>query len=81
MATSDQEIERFSAFAKAKLRDCGSRASLDEIFDEWRTLNPPLEDALAIQASVRDMEKGEAGRPFERFAAEFRKRNNLSDGE
>jgi hypothetical protein len=81
MATSEHEIESFSEFAKSQLKDSRSDASIDELFEEWRTLNPPSEDALAIQASIRDMENGETGRPFEEFAAEFRKRNNLTDGE
>ena len=81
MATSEHEIDSFSEFAKSQLNDRGSGVSLDELFDEWRIVNPPSEDALAIQASIRDMEKGKTGRPFEEFAAEFRGRNNLSSGE
>ena len=78
MVTTEHEIDRFSEFAKTKLKDRSTDVSLDELFDEWRTLNPPSKDALAIQASIRDMENGETGRPFKQFADEFRKRNNLS---
>ena len=81
MATSEHEIDNFSEFAKSQLKDRTFDVSLDELFDEWRTRNPPSEDALAIQASIRDMENGETGRPFAEFADEFRKRNNLTGGE
>jgi hypothetical protein len=33
------------------------------------------EDVLAIQASLRDMERGETGQDFEEFLREFRRRN------
>lgn len=81
MATSEHEIDSFSEFAKSQLNNRGSDVSLDELFDEWRIANPPPDDALAIKASLRDMENGETGRPFEEFADEFRKRNNLGHDE
>ena len=78
MATSEHEIDSFSEFAKSQLRHRGSAVSLHELLDEWTIQNPPAEDALAIKASLRDMEHGETGRPFEEFAKEFRKRNKLT---
>lgn len=77
MATSEHEIDSFSEFAKSQLSTRGSDVSLDELFDEWRIVNPPPDDALAIKASLRDMERGETGRPFEEFADEIRKQNHL----
>ena len=32
---------------------------------------------FAIRASLRDIEQGEIGRPFEEFVAEFHQRNNI----
>ncbi|MEM7560025.1 MAG: hypothetical protein AAF394_12975, partial [Planctomycetota bacterium] len=52
-----------------------SPTSLSELLDEWTMLNPPTDDALAIQASIRDMENGDTGQPFDEFAKEFQKRN------
>ena len=81
MATSEYEIDSFSDFGKLPIKNGGSSVSLDELFDEWRIQNPPSEDTLAIQASIRDMQNSETGRPFEEFATEFRKRNNLTRDE
>ena len=36
------------------------------------------QDVLAIAASIRDMERGVSGRPFDEFAKEFRQRNQIS---
>ncbi len=35
------------------------------------------QDLLAIAASIRDMEGGVSGRPFNAFAKEFRQRNQI----
>ena len=80
MATSEQDIDNFYQFAKSRLTN-GSELSLEELFDEWMIKNPPHEDALAVQASIRDMENGETGRNFDDFAQDFRARNGLSDPE
>ena len=81
MATSEQEINSFSAFAISRIKNGDAELSLAELFDEWTIQNPPSEDALAIQASICDMENGDTGRPFAEFAEEFRKRNDISSGE
>ena len=81
MATSEQEINSFSAFAKSRIKNGGDQFSLAELLDEWTIQNPPSEDALAIQASIRDMENGDTGRPFQEFADQFRKRNNIDSSE
>ena len=77
MATSEQDIDKFSEFAKTRLKNGGSQSTPAELMDEWVVQNPPVEDALAIQASIRDMENGDTGQPFDEFAVEFRKRNNI----
>ena len=73
-----EEIEDFTSFAK-KHSSARSDASLDELYDRWRETHPAAEDTLAVRASLRDMEGGERGRPFEQFAADFAKRNNITD--
>lgn len=72
-------IESFARFAKGKVDQAGNDLSIDELFDEWRTENPPDDDLLAIQASLRDMANGETGRPYDDFAADFRRRNNIRE--
>lgn len=52
--------------------------SLEELFDQWQLQFPPSDDAQAVQASIRDMERGETGREFDEFTEEFRKRNGIS---
>jgi len=79
MSASEAEIDSFAQFAKGQLARGGQGLSLDELFDQWRIRHPPSEDAPAIRASIRDMEEGEAGRPFDEFADEFRQRNNLRE--
>lgn len=78
MATTEQEIDGFAEFAKAQL-GLEKDLSLDDLLDQWRLQHPPTEDAVAVKASLRDMDRGETGRPFERFAADFRKRNSIPE--
>jgi len=78
MATTEQQIDSFAQFARGQLAQGGEELSIDELFDRWRLEHPPAEDVLAIKASVRDMQGGETGQPFEEFADEFRQRNHLS---
>lgn len=73
MPTTEPEIDGFAAYAKTRLANETRPLSLDEIYDDWRTENPPA-DAAAIAASLRDMHAGETGRPFDEFAAAFRSR-------
>ncbi len=77
MATIQQEIESFNTFVREKVGS-GGCTSMDDLYDQWRELHPAAEDALAIQASIRDMQNGDTGRPFEEFAEAFRKRNGIS---
>ena len=81
MATSEQDIDNFSQFAKSRLKDAGADLSLEELFDQWMIENPSQDDAIAVQASIRDMKNGEKGRDFGDFARDFRQRNGLSDPE
>jgi hypothetical protein len=78
MPQLEKDIEDFTAFAKKELSK-GVTFSIDEFYDRWREGHPVAEDALAVQASLRDMEKGEIGRPFDEFASDFAKRNNITD--
>ena len=72
MSTTLQELEEFTRFARQQLADAPQIATLDALFDAWREQHPSMEDALAIQASLRDLEQGVTGRAFEEFASEKR---------
>jgi hypothetical protein len=74
---TEQQIDAFSQFAKSQIESGASADSLVELLDQWLLENPPPGDLLAIEASMRDMEAGETGKPFDKFAAEFRARNGL----
>lgn len=77
MATSlDKKIEDFTRFAKSHAAE---DTTMDELFDRWRARTLQETDALAVQASLRDMEQGETGRPFNQFSEEFRRKNGISE--
>ena len=79
MNTLDQ-INDFSAFAKSRL-DSGEQVDIDQLYDEWRSKAFADIDALAIQASVRDLENGERGEPLDEFLANFEKEPKRDRGE
>ena len=72
-------IDSFSQFARARVDQAGNDLSIDDLFDEWRMQHPSAEDWLAIKASLRDLEHGETGRPFDEFAEEFLRRNGIRE--
>jgi len=72
MATTAQlqDLSRFIATLPSGERNA---LSIDEIYERWREQAFRQDDLLAIQASVRDFENGERGRPIEEFLADFDK--------
>ena len=78
MPQLEKEIDEFTSFAKKQILE-GTTFSIDELYDRWREGHPAAEDALAVQASLRDMENGETGRVFDEFASGFVRRNNITD--
>jgi len=78
MPQLEKDIEDFTCFAKKQLSK-GAAFSIDELYDRWREGHPAAEDALAVQASLRDMDSGEIGRPFDEFASDFARQNKITD--
>jgi hypothetical protein len=76
MATLEKEIEDFTRFAK---NHSSEDVTLDELYDRWREQVYRDVDTLAVEASLRDMEAGEVGKPFDEFAEEFCKRNGIDE--
>jgi len=70
MATSEQ-IEKFSRFAIEISEEEGTELPLDVIFDRWHAAAYKDEDLLAIQASDRDYQNGNRGRPVTEFLQDF----------
>jgi hypothetical protein len=80
--TSSQELQSFQQYATARLQNGGALLELDHLFDEWRNLNPDprqlSEDAVAVRASLRDIERGVTGQPVEDAIREIRAKYNLA---
>lgn len=70
MTLVQKELESFTKFAHERIDAGKLPQSIDELYDEWREAHASVEDTLAIEASLRDMEAGETGRDFESFANE-----------
>jgi hypothetical protein len=85
MKATEELIESFRSFALERLGRKDGDLSIDELYDCWRRENPtrsrPARTLLAVQASLRDMQRGERGRPFDGFAREFRTRRHIPDAE
>lgn len=81
MTVTESDIDSFAQYAKGQLGRSGASLSIDELFDQWRLQQPPASDLAAIKASIRDMENGEGGRPFDEFSKEFRQRNGIPESE
>jgi hypothetical protein len=76
------ELRDFHRFVGERVDHGGASLSPEEVLDEWRTLHPDpeavAEDTAALQEAIDDMEKGDAGIPFEEFDRDFRSRRNLA---
>jgi hypothetical protein len=78
MASVDNDLQDFNRFARDQLAKGSSAQSIDELFDRWRIENPPADDLLAIQASIRDVDSGERGKPIDQHIEEIRRKHRLS---
>jgi hypothetical protein len=81
MVATTQELQSFYQFAEERLGKGACQQTLDDLYGEWRAGNPMPDEldsnVLAVQAALRDLDRGETGRPIEEFAAEFRQRNGI----
>jgi len=63
MPTSTQEFQSFQTYAAARTQNRGAKLELDDLLDEWKTRKPNSQqlqkDALAVKASLRNIERGE----------------------
>jgi hypothetical protein len=76
MATTEQELESFTQFARERLGVGGADFSLDELFDLWRSENPSdtdyAENTAAIAGAIQDFKNGDRGRPAGELTRELR---------
>lgn len=78
MASIENDLLDFTQFARDQASGSDRPLSIDELFDQWRTANPPDDDLLAIQASLRDVDAGERGKSIAEHLDEVRKRHKLT---
>lgn len=78
MSTTREELQSFTEFANDRLAG-GATQTLEELFQLWRNQTHHEKDRDAVAASLGDLSSRETGRPFDEFAAEFRRRNKLTD--
>jgi len=78
MSSIDNDLQDFNRFAREHVSKEGPAQTIDELFDQWRTENPPEEDLLAIQASLRDADAGERGKPIGDHIDEMRQKHNIT---
>jgi hypothetical protein len=79
MASLQHDLDSFTAFARRQIQAGVAATSIDDLYDQWREQHGAPEDAMAIAASLRDMEHGEKGRDFEVFVRAFAERNQLGE--
>jgi hypothetical protein len=67
MATTAEELDRFTEFARQRLGNGGPAFSLDELFDLWRSENPSdesyAENVAAVNAAIKGFRNGDRGTP------------------
>lgn len=67
MTNREQEIHRFTRFARRRIAAGEKLGDLDELFERWRSENPlggdRAENVAAINAAIRDFQSGERGVP------------------
>lgn len=65
MATAEDELDRFTQYARTRISNSGTEMSLDELFDLWRSENPKddsySENVGAIAVAIEDFLQGDRG--------------------
>lgn len=65
MATTEQELDSFTIYARQRIQAGHRDLTIDELFDQWRAENPSdeqyAENVAAINASIKDFKNGERG--------------------
>ena len=83
MSDVQQDLDGFYQFASREIVLGHRTRTLSELFDEWNnqqlTAHDIAQNALAVQAALRDIAAGEKGQDFETFAHEFRSLNRISN--
>lgn len=76
--TIEQELTSFRRFAEWRIGSEGPPASLDEVYEDWRSIRSSSGDVEAIREALADMDAGEEGQPYEEFIEEMRQKYGLA---
>jgi hypothetical protein len=83
MPTSLDQLHSFQAYAAARLQAGGAQLELDDLLDEWKSQHTEYQtghdDALAVSASLRDIERGERGALVEDVIADLKTRYHVAE--
>lgn len=83
MATTTEELESFTHFAKSHLAVGESEPSLDELFDLWRIQNPSdsdyAENVAAIEGAIEDFKHGDCGCPASELSRRLRQELGVTE--
>ena len=83
MPTSLDQLHSFQAYATARLQTGGAQLELDDLLDEWKSQytedQTGHDDALAVSASLRDIERGERGALVEDVIADLKTRYHVAE--
>jgi len=72
-----EELRSFHEFIGQKLQQSDASLSPEDALDEWRFLHSEPDGYEAIKEALAAMDAGDTGRPFEEFAAEFRRKHHI----
>ncbi|MFM8475745.1 MAG: hypothetical protein ACKOEO_08095 [Planctomycetaceae bacterium] len=83
MPTSLDQLHSFQAYAAARLQTGGAQLELDDLLDEWKSQHTEYQtghdDALAVSASLRDIERGARGALVEDVIADLKTRYHVAE--
>ena len=83
MPTSLDQLHSFQAYATARLQTGGAQLELDDLLDEWKSQHTEYQtgpdDALAVSASLRDIERGARGALVEDVIDDLKTRYHVAE--
>jgi hypothetical protein len=83
MATTQQDLDSFTSFARQRIESGQRNVSIDELFDQWRAENPSdeqyAENVAAVNASIQDFKNGERGSVAGEHSAQLRRKFGVAD--
>jgi hypothetical protein len=83
MSTTEQDLSSFTSFARKQIAAGQSNLTIDELFEQWRSENPPdelyAENVAAINASIQDYRRGDRGSLAGQHSAQLRREYGLGE--